>query len=185
LLILDEIATGFARTGTLFAYEQADIEADILCVGKALTGGYLSLAATISNAKVVEGIAADGSGVLMHGPTFMANPMACQVAVSSIDLLLQSPWQQKIQQIEKQLLKELMPCTELSVVKEVRVKGAIGVVELKNPVNLKKIQQQFVAQGVWLRPFNQLVYIMPPYIIEADELNRLTSAIMIVLAGSD
>ncbi|MCU7835204.1 MAG: adenosylmethionine--8-amino-7-oxononanoate transaminase [gamma proteobacterium symbiont of Taylorina sp.] len=181
LLILDEIATGFARTGTLFAYEQADIEADILCVGKALTGGYLSLAATMTTTKIAQGISADGSGVLMHGPTFMANPLACQVANSSIDLLLQSSWAEKIQQIENQLMKELMPCSELAMVRDVRVKGAIGVVELKEPVDLKQIQEKLVEQGVWIRPFNQLVYIMPPYIIETDELSKLTSAIVSVL----
>ncbi|MCK5663950.1 MAG: aminotransferase class III-fold pyridoxal phosphate-dependent enzyme, partial [Thiotrichaceae bacterium] len=161
----------------------ADIEADILCVGKALTGGYMSLAATISNAKVVNGIAADGSGVLMHGPTFMANPLACQVANSSIDLLLESPWKLRIEQIEAQLKKELMPCSELPGVKEVRVKGAIGVVEMKSPVDLKEMQKKFVQQGVWIRPFNRLVYIMPPYIISTEDLSRLTSAIINVLSS--
>lgn len=182
LLILDEIASGFARTGSLFAYEQADIEPDILCVGKALTGGYMTLAAVVTTRKVVEGIAADGSGVLMHGPTFMANPLACQVANASIDLLLKSPWKTTIQSIETQLQKELMACTELACVEEVRVKGAIGVVELKNPLDLKSIQAEFVQQGVWIRPFNKLVYIMPPYIIKAEELTKLTSAIFSVLS---
>ena len=181
LLILDEIATGFARTGTLFAYEQANIEADILCVGKALTGGYMSLAATLTTQKVVQGIAADGSGILMHGPTFMANPLACQVANASIDLLLDSPWEKNIKQIEKQLQKELMPCKDLASVNDVRVKGAIGVVELKIPVDLKAIQAQFVQKGVWIRPFNRLVYIMPPYIIKPQELTQLTSAILTIL----
>ena len=182
LLILDEIATGFARTGSLFAYEQADIEPDILCVGKALTGGYMTLAAVMTSRKVVAGISADGSGVLMHGPTFMANPLACQVANASIDLLLNSPWKTTVQSIEAQLKKELTACKELACVEAVRVKGAIGVVELKNPVDLKSIQAEFVQQGVWIRPFNKLVYIMPPYIIAAEELTKLTSSIFSVLS---
>ena len=181
LLILDEIATGFGRTGTLFAYEQADIVPDILCLGKALTGGYLTLAATMTTAKVVQGISADGSGVLMHGPTFMANPLACQVANASIDLLLSSPWKAAIEQIEKQLQEELSICQELTIVRDVRVKGAIGVVELKEAVDMKTIQADFVAQGVWIRPFNKLVYIMPPYIIKQGELTKLTQAIYKIL----
>ncbi len=181
LLILDEIATGFGRTGTLFAYEQADIVPDILCLGKALTGGYLTLAATMTTAKVVQGISADGSGVLMHGPTFMANPLACQVANASIDLLLSSPWKAAIEQIEKQLQEELSICQELTIVRDVRVKGAIGVVELKEAVDMKTMQADFVAQGVWIRPFNKLVYIMPPYIIKQGELTKLTQAIYKIL----
>jgi adenosylmethionine-8-amino-7-oxononanoate aminotransferase len=181
LLILDEIATGFGRTGSLFAYEQAAIVPDILCLGKALTGGYLTLAATLTSAKVVDGISADGLGVLMHGPTFMANPLACQVANASIDLLLASPWQQIIAHIEKQLEQELAVCQTLDNVYDVRVKGAIGIVELKQAVNMKIIQKEFVAEGVWIRPFNKLVYIMPPYIISSSDLSRLTTAIYTVL----
>ncbi len=181
LLIVDEIATGFGRTGTLFAYEQAGICPDILCLGKALTGGYLTLAATLSRAKIAQGISADGSGVLMHGPTFMANPLACSVANASIDLLLASDWQQKVHAIEKQLTTELSVCNDLPGVNEVRIKGAIGVVELHQPVNMQWMQSQFVKAGVWIRPFNKLVYIMPPYIINPDELSQLTSAIYHVL----
>ena len=181
LLILDEIATGFARTGTMFAYEQAGIVPDILCVGKALTGGYMTLAAAITSAEVVQGISADGSGVLMHGPTFMANPLACQVANASIDLLLASPWKHRIEEIEAQLKTELSSCQEYSIVKDVRVKGAIGVVELHESVDMKTMQADFVALGVWIRPFNKLVYIMPPYIIDKNDLSKLTSSIHHIL----
>ncbi|MFK5983982.1 MAG: adenosylmethionine--8-amino-7-oxononanoate transaminase [Pseudomonadota bacterium] len=185
LLILDEIATGFGRTGTLFAYQQANIVPDILCLGKALTGGYMTLAATLCNKKVVDGIHFDNGeksqGVLMHGPTFMANPLACAVAKASIDLLLNSEWQSHIKNIEQQLNKELIICQHLSIVKEVRVIGAIGVVELHHNVDMNWIQARFVKAGVWIRPFNKLVYLMPPYIISKEELTILTTSILIVL----
>lgn len=179
LLILDEIATGFGRTGTMFAYEQADISPDILCVGKALTGGYMTLAATLCTDKVAIGISADGSGVLMHGPTFMANPLACRVACESIDVLLESDWQQQVQNIEQQLLIELLPYQTRPMVKEVRVKGAIGVVELTQELwdQMDWLPTFIVEQGVWIRPFKNLIYIMPPYIIEPDDLGQLTTAI--------
>ena len=178
LLILDEIATGFGRTGSLFAYEQADICPDILCVGKALTGGYMTLAATLCNDKVVEGISADGSGVLMHGPTFMGNPLACRVACESLDLLLESDWQQQLENIEKQLLTELMPYQSMTLVKDVRVKGAIGVIELHQPLDeqMEWLPKFIVDQGVWIRPFRNLIYIMPPYIINPADLSQLTTA---------
>ncbi|RKZ98257.1 MAG: adenosylmethionine--8-amino-7-oxononanoate transaminase [Gammaproteobacteria bacterium] len=179
LLILDEIATGFGRTGSLFAYEQADISPDVLCVGKALTGGYMTLAATLCNDKVVEGISADGSGVLMHGPTFMGNPLACRVACESLDILLESNWQQQVETIEKQLVNELMPYQSITLVKDVRVKGAIGVVELHHPVDeqMDWLPKFIVDQGVWIRPFRNLIYIMPPYIVNRDDLSVLTGAI--------
>ncbi len=179
LLILDEIATGFGRTGSLFAYEQADICPDILCVGKALTGGYMTLAATMCNDKVVNGIAVDGSGALMHGPTFMGNPLACRVACESLDLLLESDWHGQVKAIEQQLIDELSPYQSKEIVKEVRVMGAIGVVELHQPMDqyMDWLSDFIVDQGVWIRPFRNLIYIMPPYIISAADLKQLTTAI--------
>ena len=180
LLILDEIATGFGRTGKLFAYEHAGIAPDILCVGKALTGGYMSLAATLATKKVLQGVEANGH-VLMHGPTFMANPLACAVANASLELLLHSPWQERIFAIQAQLKTELAPCQTLSIVKEVRVLGAIGVVELHEPVDLSFMTPAFIDAGVWVRPFLNLVYIMPPFVITSQELSHLTGAIFTVI----
>jgi adenosylmethionine-8-amino-7-oxononanoate aminotransferase len=182
LLILDEIATGFGRTGTLFAYEQADIAPDILCVGKALTGGYLSLAATLCSSKVADGIGSGEHPTLMHGPTFMANPLACAVANASLDLLLGSPWQQRVNDIEQQLTFGLEPCRTLQAVKDVRVKGAIGVIELHKPIDIHWMQPRFVELGVWIRPFSNLVYVMPPYIIDKADLSVIIDAMRQVVS---
>ena len=180
LLIIDEIATGFGRTGKLFAYEHADVTPDIICVGKALTGGYLSLAATLTSKKVIQGVEANGN-VLMHGPTFMANPLACAIANASLNLLLNSSWQRKVKNIERQLKTQLKQCESLEIVKEVRVLGAIGVVELHETAELTFFTPAFVKRDVWVRPFLNLVYIMPPFIISEAELTQLTSALYDVI----
>jgi len=182
LLILDEIATGFGRTGKLFACEHADITPDIMCIGKSLTGGYMTLAATLTTEEVSQTISNGEPGVFMHGPTFMANPLACIAANTSIKLLLKSRWQQRIAIIEQGLRKGLEPCKQLNIVNEVRVLGAIGVVELHQAVDMKTIQPMFVDAGVWVRPFGKLVYLMPPYIINESELHTLTAAVYQVLS---
>ena len=182
LLIVDEIATGFGRTGKLFACEWADISPDIMCIGKAITGGMLTLAATLTTQEVAQGISASGNP-LMHGPTYMANPLACAVAISSIDLLLNTAWQEKVLQIEKWLEQGLQPCNDYSDVQNVRVLGAIGVVELKNSVNVTRLQSYFIEQGVWIRAFKNLIYIMPPYIVSVDEVSLLTDSICKAIRG--
>ncbi|GAA5143869.1 adenosylmethionine--8-amino-7-oxononanoate transaminase [Thalassotalea piscium] len=181
LLICDEIATGLGRTGKLFASNWADISPDIMCLGKTLTGGYLTLAATLTTEHIANTISDGEAGCFMHGPTYMGNPLACAVANASIDLLISSDWQTTVTQIEQHLTKLILPLANHSRVEATRVLGTIGVVEVKQNVNVATIQKRFVELGVWIRPFGRLIYIMPPLIIKANELAQLAKAISIVL----
>jgi adenosylmethionine-8-amino-7-oxononanoate aminotransferase len=183
LLILDEIATGFGRTGKMFACEHAGIAADIMCIGKSLTAGYLSLAATLTTNAIATTIDQGDPGVFMHGPTFMANPLACTAAIANIKLLITDNWQENIQRLHQGLENGLAPCSTLEQVNDVRVLGAIGVVEMKQAVDMKRITEDFVNAAVWIRPFGKLVYLMPPFIISNEDLEILTRAVFNVLKG--
>jgi adenosylmethionine---8-amino-7-oxononanoate aminotransferase len=183
LLIFDEIATGFGRTGELFAAGHAAVSPDVMCVGKALTGGYLSMAAALCTSRMAEGISGGEVPVLAHGPTFMANPLAAAVALASIDLLLGQDWQAEVRRLETGLRAGLAPAAELPGVAEVRVLGAIGVVQLDHDVDLPAATTAAVAQGVWLRPFRNLVYAMPPYITGNDDLGQIARGVLAAVSA--
>ena len=183
LLVLDEIATGFGRTGAMFACEHAEVAPDVMCVGKALTGGYMTLAATLCTRAVADAVSLGEGGGLMHGPTFMANPLACAVALASLDLLADGGWRERVDAIERGLRAGLEPARELPGVIEVRVLGAIGVVQLDHEVDIAAATAAAVARGVWLRPFRDLIYTMPPYTIAEEDMMRVTGAVMAAAQG--
>ena len=178
LLVFDEIATGFGRTGELFAMQHAGVVPDVLCVGKALTGGYLTLAAVLCTSEVARGVSAGEGGALMHGPTFMANPLACAVALANLDLLIEGDWRTRVKNIEARLADGLAPATAIPGVREVRVLGAVGVVQLDRPVDVEAVTAAALERGVWVRPFRDLVYTMPPYICTDDDVDAIAAAIV-------
>ncbi|PAJ73651.1 adenosylmethionine--8-amino-7-oxononanoate transaminase [Pseudoalteromonas sp. NBT06-2] len=181
LLICDEIATGFGRTGKMFAVEHAKITPDIMCIGKAITGGYMTLSATLTSDKIAKGISEGAAGVMMHGPTFMGNPLACSVACASIDLLLASNWQNTVQDLNAWLTQFLAPCNDLEQVENVRILGAIGVVEIDKVVDVAQFQKKCIEQGVWIRPYGKLIYLMPPYITPKNDIKKLADVIYSIL----
>ncbi|HEY4996654.1 MAG TPA: adenosylmethionine--8-amino-7-oxononanoate transaminase [Solirubrobacteraceae bacterium] len=184
LLVLDEIATGFGRTGAMFASEHAEISPDVMCVGKALTGGYMTLAATLCTPAVAEAVSSGEGGGLMHGPTFMGNPLACAVALASLELLADGAWRSRVRSIEQGLRAGLEPARELAGVGDVRVLGAIGVLQLREPVDIATATAAALEHGVWLRPFRDLIYAMPPYVIDEPDLARVATAMLAAAQAS-